>query len=87
MAKFTVEYLDNGNIKNTLLFDGEEYSFTMRETEEGFISDKQAFEYQVDDRFNGHYDDEVLDALAEICYYTDSDDIAEHLETLSNYEN
>lgn len=87
MARFIVEYLDDGSISNTLYFDGVGYNYIMEEDEEGyFIADSPSFEYQVQERFPDLYPEEVLDLLSEVCYHSNSYELQEIIMELSHYE-
>lgn len=87
MASFNILYTKDGNIENTLIFDGALYTYTMIQHEEGyFIAESPSFNQQVQERFPDLYPEEVLDLLSEVCYYTDSDELQEIIIELSHYE-
>lgn len=84
MAKYTVTYTPEGNVKKELEYKGRIYSFTMIPDKWGKTGDNKGFDYQVIEKFPNE-PDEVIEALENISF-ADEDEIEEYLITLSDNE-
>jgi hypothetical protein len=90
MAKFKVEY-DNGTMRKTLTFRGEEFTLTFGELNENGsrTSKEKDFPHQLYKKFRNDVDEyiltEIIEATETLSYESD-DEIERALEILNTYE-
>jgi hypothetical protein len=84
MAKLIREY-ENELEKRTLIFRGEEFSYTMRPNALGRSGDAPCFQGQLEERFPGLSED-ILESVDELDFSDDEYEIFATLEMLDNAE-